>query len=166
MFFSRSTCGIDRQQTSTLGKCQVPTGISKKYIGMPSATKLFQEYVEKITSMRDKEPAEGISKRYGIGTSRLYKIWKNAQKTSYPAEEPAAFQPEPRIPFGRLSGKIDKCSKSRKICKNKSTYPHSARNTRKPLLGRGKPRRSGRSGQRGFTTLSKAPATPFWKTPK
>ena len=62
--------------------------------------------------------------------------------------------------------KSTKCSKSRKICKNKSTYPHSARNTRKPLLGRGKPRRSGRSRQRGFTTLSKAPATPFWKTPK
>lgn len=62
--------------------------------------------------------------------------------------------------------KSTKCSKSRKICKNKSTYSHSARNIRKPLLGRGKPRRSSRSGQRGFTTLSKAPATPFWKTPK
>lgn len=65
---------MEREQTSTLGKCQVPSGISKKYIGMPSATKLFQEYVEKITSMQDKEPTKGIPKRYGIGTSRLYKI--------------------------------------------------------------------------------------------
>ena len=115
MLFSRSTWGMERQQTSTLGKCQVPYGISKKYIGMPSATKLFQEYVEKITSMRDKEPTEGIPKRYGIGTSRLYKIWKNAQKTSYPAEEPAAFQPEPCIQsLDSLSVKIDKMLEKQK----------------------------------------------------
>lgn len=115
MFFSRSTWGMERQQTSTLEKCQVPSGISKKYIGMPSATKLFQEYVEKITSMRDKEPTKGIPKRYGIGTSRLYKIWKNAQKTSYPAEEPAAFQPMPCIQsLDSLSVKIDKMLEKQK----------------------------------------------------
>ena len=56
--------------------------------------------------------------------------------------------------------------KAERFAKNKSTYPHSARNIRKPLLGRGRLRRSGRSGQRGFTTPSKAPATSFWKTPK
>ena len=124
MFFSRSTCGMERQQTSTLGKCQVPTGISKKYIGMPSATKLLQEYVEKITSMRDKEPAEGISKRYGIGTSRLYKIWKNAQKTSYPAEEPAAFQPEPCIPFGQF------VRKNRQNARKAERFAKTSRRTR------------------------------------
>ena len=110
MFFSRSTWGMEREQTSTLGKCQVPSGISKKYIGMPSVTKLFQEYVEKITSMQDKEPTEGIPKRYGIETSRLYKIWKNAQKTSYPAEEP-----EPCIQsLDSLSVKIDKMLEKQK----------------------------------------------------
>lgn len=82
---------------------------------MPSATKLFQEYVEKITLMRDKEPTEGIPKRYGIGTSRLYKVWKNAQKTSYPAEEPAAFQPKPCIQsLDSLSVKIDKMLEKQK----------------------------------------------------
>ena len=56
--------------------------------------------------------------------------------------------------------------KAERFAKNKSTYPHSARNIRKPLLGRRRLRRSGRSGHRGFTTPSKAPATSFWKTPK
>ena len=108
MLFSRSTWGMERQQTSTLGKCQVPSGISKKYIGMPSATKLFQEYVEKITSMRDKEPVEGIPKRYGIGTSRLYKIWKNAQKSPIQRRSRHPSSRSHASSLDSLSGKIDK----------------------------------------------------------
>lgn len=159
---------MEREQTSTLGKCQVLSGISKKYIGMPSVTKLFQEYVEKITSMQDKEPTEGIPKRYGIGTSRLYINLKECTENLLSSRGAGGLPAGAMHPvFGQFVRKNrQNARKAERFAKNKSTYPHSARNIRKPLLGRGRLRRSGRSGQRGFTTPSKAPATPFWKTPK
>ena len=70
----RATWGMERRQTSIVGKWQVPTGISQKHIRMPTATKLSQEYKEKVVSLRSKKPAKGIPNRSGIGTSRLYKI--------------------------------------------------------------------------------------------
>ena len=36
--------------------------------------------------------------RYSIRTSRLCKVWKNAEKTIYPAEKSAAFQSEQVVP--------------------------------------------------------------------
>ena len=41
---------------------------------------LSPEEIQEIISLRGVEPAASIRKRFGIGTSRLYRIWKNAER--------------------------------------------------------------------------------------
>ena len=169
MFFSRSTWGIERQQTiaSTLGKCQVPSGISNKSIEeclvQPNCSKSTSK---KLPQCGTKSPPKASQNDMVLGhrgCTKFERMHRNLLSSGGAGGLPVGTM----HPLWTVCPeKSTKCSKSRKICKNKSTYPHSARNTRKPLLGRGRPRRSGRSGQRGFTTPSKAPVTPFWKTPK
>lgn len=168
MFFSRSTWGMEREQTSTLGKCQVPSGISKKYIGMPSATKLFQEYVEKNYLNAGQRAHRRHPKTIWYWDIEVVQNLKECTENLLSSGGAGGLPADAMHPvFGQFVRKNrQNARKAERFAKNKSTYPHSARNIRKPLLGRGRLRRSGRSGQRGFTTPSKAPATPFRKTPK
>ena len=54
---------------------------------MPEKRELSPEKIQEIISLRGVEPAAFIRKRFGIGTSRLYRIWKNAERER---EAPAA----------------------------------------------------------------------------
>ena len=45
---------------------------------MPPAKNLSAEEIREIVAMRGKEPPTSIRKRFGIGTTRLYRIWKDA----------------------------------------------------------------------------------------
>ena len=56
---------------------------------MPQATKLSQAQIQKIVALRGLEPAGDIRKRFRIGTSRLYRIWKNAEATGQAAKQVA-----------------------------------------------------------------------------
>ena len=47
---------------------------------MPAKRELSPEEIQEIISLRGVEPAASIRKRFGIGTSRLYRIWKNAER--------------------------------------------------------------------------------------
>ena len=47
---------------------------------MPTKKDLSPEEIQEIVSLRGVKPADSIRKRFGIGTSRLYKIWKKAEK--------------------------------------------------------------------------------------
>ena len=62
---------------------------------MPVKRELSPEEIQEIISLRGVEPAASIRKRFGIGTSRLYRIWKNAERereaeAAAPAEAAAA----------------------------------------------------------------------------
>ena len=45
---------------------------------MPPAKKLSAEEIREIVAVRGKESPASIRKRFGIGTTRLYRIWKDA----------------------------------------------------------------------------------------
>ena len=45
---------------------------------MPSTKKLSTEEIREIVDARGKESPASIRKRFGIGTTRLYRIWKDA----------------------------------------------------------------------------------------
>ena len=47
---------------------------------MPKKKDLSLEEIQEIVSLRGVENADSIRKRFGIGTSQLYKIWKKADK--------------------------------------------------------------------------------------
>ena len=64
---------------------------------MPQPKELSQADIAEIVALRGVEPAPVVRKRFGIGTSRLYRIWKNAEATGQAlvangqaAEAPAA----------------------------------------------------------------------------
>ena len=46
---------------------------------MPHATELSQAQIEEIVALRGVAPPAEIRHPFGIGTSRLYRIWKNAE---------------------------------------------------------------------------------------
>ena len=46
---------------------------------MPPTKELSQADIAEIVALRGVEPASIVRKRFGIGTSRLYRIWKNAE---------------------------------------------------------------------------------------
>ena len=56
---------------------------------MPAKRELSPEEIQEIISLRGVEPAASIRKRFGIGTSRLYRIWKNAEREREAAAEAA-----------------------------------------------------------------------------
>ena len=56
---------------------------------MPQAKELSQAEIQEIVSMRGVEPAVDVRKRFGIGTSRLYRIWKNAEASGQAAKQGA-----------------------------------------------------------------------------
>ena len=59
---------------------------------MPPAKELSQADIAEIVALRGVEPAAVVRKRFGIGTSRLYRIWKNAEANGQApvAQAPAA----------------------------------------------------------------------------
>ena len=59
---------------------------------MPPAKKLSAEEIREIVAVRGKESPASIRKRFGIGTTRLYRIWKDAS-----AVEPKPTQNKPGI---------------------------------------------------------------------
>ena len=56
---------------------------------MPPAKELSKAEIQEIVSLRGVEPAPVVRKRFGIGTSRLYRIWKNAEATGQAAKQGA-----------------------------------------------------------------------------
>ena len=54
---------------------------------MPQRTNLSLEDIEEIQSLRGKVSAEETKKRFGIGTGRLYKIWRAAENDKVQATE-------------------------------------------------------------------------------
>ena len=56
---------------------------------MPEKRELSPEEIQEIISLRGVEPAASIRKHFGIGTSRLYRIWKNAEREREAAAEAA-----------------------------------------------------------------------------
>ena len=67
---------------------------------MPSKRELSPEQVQEIRSLRGQLPAAEAKKRFGIGTTRLYKIWRDG--TSPPAGTPAGALDPPLA--GSLAG--------------------------------------------------------------
>ena len=61
---------------------------------MPAKRELSPEEIQEIISLRGVESAASIRKRFGIGTSRLYRIWKNAEKEREAAAEAAPAKAE------------------------------------------------------------------------
>ena len=61
---------------------------------MPRAKNLSAEEIREIVAMRGKEPPTSIRKRFGIGTTRLYRIWKDAAA----AEPKQAIEPTQNKP--------------------------------------------------------------------
>ena len=57
---------------------------------MPQTKELSQADIAEIVALRGVEPAAVVRKRFGIGTSRLYRIWKNAEANGQAAQAPAA----------------------------------------------------------------------------
>ena len=49
---------------------------------MPQSKELTQAEIQEIVSLRGVEPAADVRKRFGIGTSWLYRIWKNDAEAS------------------------------------------------------------------------------------
>ena len=56
---------------------------------MPPAKELSKAEIQEIVSLRGVEPAVDVRKRFGIGTSRLYRIWKNAEASGQTAKQVA-----------------------------------------------------------------------------
>ena len=83
-------------RTDQPGKCSkcAPTFwckivFSKQYYRKCQQIKISLEEIQKIVSLRGVEPAASIRKRFGIGTSLVYKIWKKAEKERSAEEEEA-----------------------------------------------------------------------------
>ena len=57
---------------------------------MPPTKELSHADIAEIVALRGVEPAVVVRKRFGIGTSRLYRIWKNAEANGQAAQAPAA----------------------------------------------------------------------------
>ncbi|KAK3787929.1 hypothetical protein RRG08_008948 [Elysia crispata] len=77
---------------------------------MPSKRELSPEQVQEIRSLRGQLPAAEAKKRFGIGTTRLYKIWRDG--TSPLAGTPAGALDPPLAgaPAGPLAGSLVKAS--------------------------------------------------------
>lgn len=60
---------------------------------MPPATKLSTEELREIVAARGKESAATVRKRYGIGTTRLYRIWKEDAAPKQTVEQKQAAKP-------------------------------------------------------------------------
>ena len=56
---------------------------------MPAKRELSPEEIQEIIFLRGVESAASIRKRFGIGTSRLYRIWKNAEREREAEAAPA-----------------------------------------------------------------------------
>ena len=69
---------------------------------MPSKRELSPEQVQEIRSLRGQLPAAEAKKRFGIGTTRLYKIWRDG--ASPPAGTPAGALDPPLA--GSLAGSL------------------------------------------------------------
>ena len=52
---------------------------------MPQAKELSEADIQEILSLRGKMPPTEIRKRFGIGNTRMYRIWKNGGEDSDPA---------------------------------------------------------------------------------
>ena len=65
---------------------------------MPEKRELSPEEIQEIISLLGVEPAASIRKRFGIGTSRLYRIWKNAEREREAAEAAANAAPANTAP--------------------------------------------------------------------
>ena len=50
------------------------------YTAMIPKRELTQEQIEEIQALRGRLTADEVKKRFCIGSSRLYKIWRDAQK--------------------------------------------------------------------------------------
>ena len=74
---------------------------------MPPKRELSPEQVQEIHSLRGQLPAAEAKKRFGIGTTRLYKIWRDG---TTPPLEPAVASPLPVVPRATASSPDAGCS--------------------------------------------------------
>jgi len=59
---------------------------------MPPAKKLSAEEIREIVAARGKESPASIWERFGIGTTKLYRIWKEA--AAIEPKQAAAIEPK------------------------------------------------------------------------
>ena len=62
------------------------------FANMPPAKKLSAEEIREIVAARGKESPASIRKRFGIGTTKLYRIWKEA--AAIEPKQAAAIEPK------------------------------------------------------------------------
>ncbi|KAK3763796.1 hypothetical protein RRG08_065759 [Elysia crispata] len=60
---------------------------------MPTKRELSPEQVEEIHSLRGQLPAAEVKKRFGIGTTRLYRIWRDGDSPTAGALDPPLAGP-------------------------------------------------------------------------
>ena len=126
---------------------------------MPAKRELFPEEIQEIISLRGVESAASIRKRFRIGTSRLYRIWKNAERKGSSSRS--------------SSSKSRRSGRRQGPCCGAVCIGDFARLNRSASRGARKPfRRCGRSGRttrgspkKAFSTPSKKAATLFEKRP-
>ena len=73
---------------------------------MPTKRELSPEQVEEIHSLRGQLPAAEVKKRFGIGTTRLYRIWRDGDSPTAGALDPPLDPPL----AGPLAGSLVKAS--------------------------------------------------------
>ena len=73
---------------------------------MPTKRELSPEQVEEIHSLLGQLPAAEVKKRFGIGTTRLYRIWRDGDSPAAGALDPPLDPPL----AGPLSGSLVKAS--------------------------------------------------------
>ena len=64
---------------------------------MPPAKKLSAEEIREIVAVRGKESPASIRERFGIGTTRLYRIWKDAAAIEPKKAVAAAIEPKKAV---------------------------------------------------------------------
>ena len=62
---------------------------------MPPKRELSQEQVQEIRSLRGQLPAAEAKKRFGIGTTRLYKIWRSCPRHEVASPLPVVLRAPP-----------------------------------------------------------------------
>ncbi|KAK3796761.1 hypothetical protein RRG08_045768 [Elysia crispata] len=77
---------------------------------MPSKRELSPEQIQEIRSLRGQLPAAEAKKRFGIETTRLYKIWRDGTSPPARALDPPLAGALAGAPAGPLAGSLVKAS--------------------------------------------------------